>query len=144
MVEIKSEIEIPVDSRRLWSFFIDSSNWPKIARFVEDGQVGEPFVVGKSRRLKICAPGLPAMPVKARIIAAEEGHLRWRGAVPGFSGEHYFMAKPVRDGRATLWIHGECFGGVVGEVLIRLARARLAPVYEKFNEGLAAALKSQG
>ena len=141
MIEIISELDIDAPAKDVWSYFIDSRNWPAINGMLRDSNPGTEFTRDGKRKLSIIVKELPPLHVVVKFIVAEEGHLCWRGAVPGFTGEHYFRAEPLDGGKRTRWVHGERFSGLLSGPILAIIRKKMERGYREFNYDLAEAYK---
>ncbi len=143
MSEIVTELELDAPHTEVWAYFSNSANWPRINGLMKHSTPGVPFVVGDTPKLVVNAKGAPPLKIKPKILVAEEGHLMWKGKVPGFWGKHYFKAESIDDGTRTRWIHGERFGGLLSRVILPLIGTKLERAYREFNADLARAINAK-
>jgi hypothetical protein len=139
MRDIHTEIEINAPPEAVWRVLTDFKSFPDWNPFVTSVS-GEPRE-GARLKISVQVPDGPSMKFTPVVLRAEAPReLRWIGrlAVPGlFSGEHFMQIEPAGGGRATRFVHGEHFLGLLipflGGVLRKSFRG-----YGLMNEALKA------
>jgi len=131
-------IDAPADL--VWSILVDFAGhdaWNPLLRTIR-GRCEE----GARLTFRIRA-GRAELPADAEIVVVSPGRaLRWIGpakrwARRAMSGEHYFELTPLGTGQCRLE-HGEQFTGIFAPRRAAWLVARLRPLYDAFNDRLAA------
>lgn len=134
--EIKTEILINSDSKRVWQVLTDFKSYPNWNPFIKSIR-GEK-IVGNKLATEILPPNRRIMKFTPVLLAVDsERELRWLGSGPVrgiFDGEHYFKIIPQENG-SVKFIQGEKFSGI----LVRFMPKLLADAkhgFEQMNEAL--------
>jgi hypothetical protein len=134
--EIKTEILINSDSKRVWQVLTDFKSYPNWNPFIKSIR-GEK-IVGNKLATEILPPNRRIMKFTPVLLAVDsERELRWLGSGPVrgiFDGEHYFKIIPQENG-SVKFIQGEKFNGI----LVRFMPKLLVDTkhgFEQMNEAL--------
>jgi hypothetical protein len=134
--EIKTEILIKSDPKRVWQVLTDFKSYPNWNPFIKSIR-GEK-IVGNKLATEILPPNRRIMKFTPVLLAVDsERELRWLGSGPVrgiFDGEHYFKIIPQENG-SVKFIQGEKFSGI----LVRFMPKLLADTkhgFEQMNEAL--------
>jgi hypothetical protein len=134
--EIKTEILINSDSKRVWQVLTDFKSYPNWNPFIKSIR-GEK-IVGNKLATEILPPNRRIMKFTPVLLAVDsERELRWLGSGPVrgiFDGEHYFKIIPQENG-SVKFIQGEKFSGI----LVRFMPKLLVDTkhgFEQMNEAL--------
>ncbi len=122
MKEMKTEIIINEEPKKVWTVLTDFKSYPNWNPFIKsiagDKKIGSTLIV------KMSPPDVKEMTLKPTLLKFEENiEFRWKGKllVKGiFDGEHYFILSKQEDGK-TKFIQGEKFSGIlvslIGKIL---------------------------
>ncbi|MFT4781949.1 MAG: hypothetical protein ACI9SD_001640 [Pseudohongiellaceae bacterium] len=134
--EIKTEILIKSDPKRVWQVLTDFKSYPNWNPFIKSIR-GEK-IVGNKLATEILPPNRRIMKFTPVLLEVDsERELRWLGSGPVrgiFDGEHYFKIIPQENG-SVKFIQGEKFSGI----LVRFMPKLLADTkhgFEQMNEAL--------
>ena len=134
--EIKTEILINSDPKRVWQVLTDFKSYPNWNPFIKSIR-GEK-IVGNKLATEILPPNRRIMKFTPVLLEVDsERELRWLGSGPVrgiFDGEHYFKIIPQENG-SVKFIQGEKFSGI----LVRFMPKLLADTkhgFEQMNEAL--------
>ncbi len=142
MPHIRTALSIAAPPARVWSILADVRGWPRWTTIMRDcrgvARAGDPIA------FRIAIPGLPVLPIQARVVRAEpERALAWRGGVPGvLVGEHALELEP--EGQGTRLLHHERFEGVLARAMIAPVAGRIERAYATLNEELRVRVERAG
>lgn len=112
MKEVRTEIEINADARKVWDIISDFSRYSEWNPFITHAQ-GMPKE-GSKITIDVRTPAGAHRTYNPRVTKAEpEKELRWVGKVPGIvSGEHTLTIEQL-DGNRVRLANNEIFGGLL-------------------------------
>jgi len=144
MHEITTSIEIQAPPSRVWSVLVDfpaHARWNPFVRHIE----GAPRE-GHTLKVFIQPGGGKGMTFRPTVLRAIPYHeLRWLGhvLVPGiFDGEHFFRIEPLDGGRATRFMQGEQFRGLMVPLLRKSLDRGTRQGFEAMNRALKARVEA--
>lgn len=133
---IDESVEIAAPPEKVWKIFTDEQRWTRWNPVIKSvrGLHGTPWTMGWEFEFVFRNPPLP--PVKIRPVLLEvnvPSLVRWFGALPGFSGMHWFLFEKSETGtRATSY--EELTGWLTP--LLRLFRSRTTRSIRRWLEAL--------
>ena len=114
MKEIKTEITIHANARKIWEILTSFNDYPQWNPFIKS--FSGDLEVGKRLLVNIHLPGSKGMLFKPELLkVVEQKEIRWKGKFlfKGlFDGEHYFIIKDNGEGTST-FLQGEIFSGIL-------------------------------
>ena len=121
-MDLRTEIEINAPPSAVWEVLMDTARYHEWNPFITS--IEGALTVGDELSIVVSPPDGSDMRFRPRVLTCEPAvELRWRGALfwPAlFSGEHFFLLKPLPSG-GTRFQHGEDFRGL----LLRFLGAQL-------------------
>lgn len=134
--EVRTEVEIGADARRVWDVIADFPAYPEWNPFIRriDGEAR----AGSRITVHITTPGGTRRTYEPVITVMEPAkELRWVGKVPGIvSGEHIFELVPSGGGGRTRLVHREVFGGLLSPFFGRRTEDDILAGFEQMNAAL--------
>jgi hypothetical protein len=134
--EIRTEIEIRASPERVWSVLTGFDSYPEWHPSMTI--TGRPSP-GEKLRVRVDAPGLPAMTLQPRVLRSEPAReFAWLGSlgVRGiFDGEHIFELESIGPDRTRL-VQRELFTGVLASAVHARIGDSTRAAFEAANEAL--------
>lgn len=107
--DLKTEIDIVATPEVVFGVLTDWNAYPEWSSFIL--AIKGSTEVGDRLRVRLQPPGSRSWTFKPTLLAFEPNReFRWRGRVPGYTGEHFFILQAKEDG-STQVTHGEHFSG---------------------------------
>jgi len=137
MKEIRTEILIKANPRKIWEIFGDFGRYPKWNPFISSvkGMVSPGNVI----TVKLTPPDARPMTFKPKVLQiTPPKKLRWRGhfLFPGlFDGEHIFELIDNTNGTTT-FVQNELFNGILVPFLKRKLDNNTRRGFEQMNNKL--------
>ena len=117
MHEIKTEITINTDIKKVWEILSDFANYPSWNSFFK--HISGELATDEILSITVAPPGSKPMSFSPILVEVVEfGAIRWRGKLFTkwiFQGEHYLALDKLSE-QQTKFIHGEKFSGLLSSV----------------------------
>lgn len=140
MPHIRTEIVLSAPPARVFATLADFARWGEWNPVIPKIRATPAVERGAKVAFTIVIPGLPKLPIVARLVAFEPGRrLAWAGGLrPALHGEHYFELTP--DGAGTRLVHGEDFTGAFARLMPGAIVNKITAAYDGANRALRDAL----
>lgn len=142
MHEIVTKVEIAASPAKVWRALCDFRAYPRWNPVIR--KISGPLVPGGVLSVLFRPRG--SLPVWFRAmltVVRPEAEFRWTGkmiATALFSGDHYFVLRPLAPGRTEL-TQGEVFKGALASVMYRLLAGYNRAGFVEMNAALKAYLE---
>jgi hypothetical protein len=135
---IEHEIVVDAPVERVWALIADVDGWSRWSTLYP--AASGRLETGGTLDLSIALPGLKPQPSRATVVAVEpESAMRYLTVSFGglVLGNRYMTVRAVGTGRCAV-INGEVIGGLLGPLIARLMRAKVAEGFAVMNAELKA------
>jgi hypothetical protein len=134
MKEVRTEIEISADPRKVWQILADFEKYDQWNPFIVKvtGQAKE----GSKIEIHIETPSGRSRKYGPTVTKVDQdGELRWHGKSILLNGEHIFTIEQIEQGRVRL-VHREVFDGLLTSVFGKSLDTDVKKGFEEMNRAL--------